>query len=581
MQTICAAEQWLKITSANFELLTTAGEKKGREAILYFEQVRTLFSRLSKSGGAPALPVRIVAFQSDKEYRPYRLNEFAFAFYVGDKDRDSIVMKSIDADLYPVAIHEYTHLIVNHAGLPLPAWLNEGLADVYSTLKPSSNKVLIGEVQVGRFRELQTGKWLDLETLLAVDHRSPYYNEKQKAGMFYAQSWALAHMLYFSDAYRERFSQFLALIKADGSQAAVFQQVYGKSLSQVKSNLEAYLRGTHFNAALFDVKVEKSAQAPEVRPATPLESGMALADLLALTRKREEAKAAYESLILANPQNSEVELAMAHLGWMNSDQEEVRRHFARAIELGTANAKVYFDYAMLLQGQGKDPEITALLRKAVALKPDLVEAHYMLGFYDSSAGRFGQAIADFRQVKKVEKVQAFPYFRALAYAYYRLGQMEEARKNAENALKFASEPSHVELAKEFLAYLREPSTKGPAPALPPVENSDGRPRLARRDGAFEPPVAEPPAPPREMTFPIEGTLQQVDCLGKMARLRVQVAGKPMAFLIEDPAAVTVTRGRHDFTCGPQKPVAVSLEYVHRVDPKFETEGLIRSIEFRQ
>ena len=43
-QPIFAAEQWLKIKSSNFELFTTAGEKKGREAILYFEQVRGLFS---------------------------------------------------------------------------------------------------------------------------------------------------------------------------------------------------------------------------------------------------------------------------------------------------------------------------------------------------------------------------------------------------------------------------------------------------------------------------------------------------------------------------------------------------------
>lgn len=149
-----AAEQWLKIKSANFDLLTTAGERKGREAILYFEQVRTLFSKLSGSA-APGLPVRIIAFQSDKEYKPYRLNDFAAAYYTGSRDRDYIVMGRIDPELYPVAIHEYAHLIVKHAGLSLPAWLNEGLADVYSTLKPVGAKVLLGEVQLGRYHERQ------------------------------------------------------------------------------------------------------------------------------------------------------------------------------------------------------------------------------------------------------------------------------------------------------------------------------------------------------------------------------------------------------------------------------------------
>jgi hypothetical protein len=35
-----AAEPWLKLTSSHFELYTTVGEKLGREALLYFEQVR-------------------------------------------------------------------------------------------------------------------------------------------------------------------------------------------------------------------------------------------------------------------------------------------------------------------------------------------------------------------------------------------------------------------------------------------------------------------------------------------------------------------------------------------------------------
>src|SRR6266446_10151450 len=91
-----AAEQWLKLTSSHFELYTTAGEKKGREAILYFEQVRDFFGR-ARQGAKPAtnIPVRIIAFRSDKEFQPYRINEFATAFYLAGYDRDYIIMRNI------------------------------------------------------------------------------------------------------------------------------------------------------------------------------------------------------------------------------------------------------------------------------------------------------------------------------------------------------------------------------------------------------------------------------------------------------------------------------------------------------
>lgn len=38
-------------------------------------------------------------------------------------------MQSLDADSYPIVVHEYAHLIMWHAGATYPAWLNEGLAE--------------------------------------------------------------------------------------------------------------------------------------------------------------------------------------------------------------------------------------------------------------------------------------------------------------------------------------------------------------------------------------------------------------------------------------------------------------------
>src|SRR5579872_948518 len=166
-QAVISAEQWVRINTPNFELYTTAGEKKGKEAILYFEQMRSLFQKLNKSKSGPEKPVRIIAFDSEKGYKPYRISDAAFAYYLGAHDRDYIVMRNIAAENYPVAIHEYFHLIVEHSGLPLPIWLNEGLAEVYSTLRPYGKQVRMGDIIPGRFQQMQTGKWLSLGMLIS------------------------------------------------------------------------------------------------------------------------------------------------------------------------------------------------------------------------------------------------------------------------------------------------------------------------------------------------------------------------------------------------------------------------------
>ena len=212
-----AAEQWTRLSTPHFELYTTAGEKSGRAAILYFEQVRSFFLQVSPSKRASEFPVRIIAFRSDKEFKPYRLNEASTAFYTRSQSRDYIVMRDASPEHYPVAIHEYMHLVIEHSGLKVPVWFNEGWADLFSTLKPSGRKAVVGDLIPGRVQTVQQQKWIPLDQLGAVDHKSAMYNEKDKAGMFYAESWVLTHMLFLANEYRPGFGKFVDALAATGS----------------------------------------------------------------------------------------------------------------------------------------------------------------------------------------------------------------------------------------------------------------------------------------------------------------------------------------------------------------------------
>ena len=227
---------------------------------MYFEQVRSFFLQASPAKHAPEFPVRIVAFRSESQYKPYRINESAVAYYAPGRNRDYIVMQDISSEHYPVAIHEYTHLIVKHVGLKLPLWLNEGWADVYSSLAPKGDKALVGSPLPGHFQTLLTTKWLTLDVLASVDHNSPLYNERNKAGIFYAESWLLVHMLYLSPGYRANFSKLLLAISSGQDMAQACQSVYGKGLKEIASDLDQYSRSKLFYGVVFDVKLEKAAE---------------------------------------------------------------------------------------------------------------------------------------------------------------------------------------------------------------------------------------------------------------------------------------------------------------------------------
>jgi len=580
---LTAADQWVKLATPHFELYTTAGEKKGREAILYFEQVRSFFLEASASKRVSEFPVRIVAFRGEKQYQPYRFNAFAFAYYARGRNRDYIVMQDIVSEHYPAAIHEYTHMIIEHIGLKPPPWLNEGMAELYSTLTPVGKKAAVGDIIPGRAQTLLNSKWIPLDALTSADRQSPLYNESDRAGMFYAESWALTHMLFFAPDYRPNFPKFVVAASSGKTMDEACQSVFGKRLTEVEAGLRQYLRGERFYRVVFDIKLEKSAEDPEVSEASPFESGMVLADLLALTNKTKEALSAYQQLAKDNPDKPDVEESLGYLAWQSGDNDAARGHFARAFATGTKNAQMCYDYAMLSRS-GNDAVKNAIpaFRKALDLKPDYAEARLQLGLMLVNTRDYPEAIVQLRQVKKVDPDQAQWFFPALAYAYLQTGDKEKARENAELAKKWAKNPQQIDHADALLQSLE--SKKTVARTAPPGEQVPRLKHVERSEFqvAEERPPANPFVAKDDQMSHVEGVAQKLDCSGKTARFHVLVGKTAMIFDIPDPDRVLIKHSdemKHDFACGVQKPYKVSVDYAILPDPKTGAAGIVRGLEF--
>ena len=578
-----AAEQWVKLTTPHFELYSAAGEKKGREAILYFETVRSFFLEQSPSKKMPDFPVRIVAFRGEKQYQPYRVSESAFAYYVQGRNRDYIVMQDILSDHYPAVIHEYVHLIVEHSGLKLPIWLNEGLAELYSTLQPIGKKVSFGDIIPGRAQVLVSNPLIRLEVLTAVTHDSPLYNERNKAGMFYAESWALTHMLFFAPEYRAGFPKMVAEINAGKPADDACQTAFGKRLWEIDVAFRKYLQGRDFYHALVDTKLEKSAEAPDVAEASPFESGMALADLLALNRKTDEARSNYEQLAKSNPGQPEVEESLGYLAWQSGDTEGARSHFGRALAAGTRNAQMCYQYAMLARQSGSiATDVIPALEKAVALKPDYLEARLQLGYSLANQKNYAQAIAQLQQIKKINPDQAPAFFATLAYAFINTGDMDKARENAQLAKKWAKSPAETQRADSMLRYLDARKNGNLA------VQTDEPPRLRRAAPRQEFSVTEPTPPANpfigkdDKMSHVEGLAQRLECGGDTLKFHVLVDKKVMVFEIPDPDRVVIKHSgeiKHDFACGAQKGYRVAVDYAMLPDKEAGTVGIVRALEF--
>ena len=64
--------EWVEVRSPHFSVVTDAGEKRGREAALRFEQMRAVFGALLvKAKVNLPIPLQIIAFRNTKEMRQF------------------------------------------------------------------------------------------------------------------------------------------------------------------------------------------------------------------------------------------------------------------------------------------------------------------------------------------------------------------------------------------------------------------------------------------------------------------------------------------------------------------------------
>ena len=584
---LSGASRWLRLRSSNFDLLTSAGEKKGRNLVLHFERVRSFFVASMGSVEVPSFPVRIIGFNSDREFEPFQPNEAAAAFFAGGLNGDYIVMKDASPDYYPMAIHEYVHLLTRYSGLRAPPWWQEGLAELYSTLRAAGDKVEVGTVLRGRFNRLKKEPLLDLAVLLRAGHDSPLYNDKDKAELFYAESWALVHMLLVSEEYGPRSDDFLKMLATEADPADVFNKVYGKTLPQVQKDLASYLHRGAFNSVLFSVKLGKSKEPLVVAPATDLEVQVALANVSLAMGKSIQARQILERLSRVYPDSREVDESLGYVYWLAASHEEARRHFRRAVEKGTTNAKTYLDYAGLLGETGvANSTLIPLLEKALELQPTNRQANLKLASLYLSDRRYEMAVARLRKLRAAGIAETFQASCLLAYAYLGLGEIGAAKKSVEDARTCARTPSEVSeverLSRSVTDQQQIAAQPKPEPAYRPSKTAETPPLQGSPKSVPASEEAQPQADRAAPDLQIRGQLRRIDCLDRKLRLILDAGHKQVAFLIVDPTRVIIKGSKQAtvvFYCGPQPDLPVVVTYIPKPNAQFGTAGQIVSIEF--
>ena len=614
---VFAKDNWVSVRSKNFFLVGNASEKEIRQVGIRLEQFREVFSRLfTRANFNSPVPTTVIVFKSDSSYRPFKPNPNTAGYFQPGPDVNYITLSTElrgEQDAFTVIFHEYTHLLVNNTSGNVPTWFNEGLAEYYSTFSITDDqKIRLGKVISGHVYRLRESKMLPLRILFQVGHDSPYYNERDKQSIFYAESWALMHYLILGhDGQRmPQLDKFLGLMSANVPVDQAFQQAFAMSLEAMEKELREYIKhdsypimSGHFESKLgFDT----TAQAAAI---TEAEAQAYLGDLL-LHSNRAESETYLQKALALDPN-----LAMAHasLGMLRVREgkpNEARKSLEAALAANSQNYLIHYYYAYALSREGNSDMQTVLgfspatatrmraeLKQAIELRPDFPESYSLLAFVNLVTGsQLDESVAMLKHA-----LIASPGRNDLVFMLAQIYLRQENYKTARQLLEPLSRNPDSELRQQSQGLLAQIASLEEQQARFSTFNDEragdtrNPPRLRETVGAARQPEtianADPSSYLREALrkpaadeTQAQGTLVRIDCDAKGITFVVGIGDRLLKLKTTSFEIVNITSFSADsggeITCGPRKRENnVVASYTPSKDPRAKIDGVIKSIEF--
>ncbi len=403
-----------------------------RQVAVWLEFFHAAFGRLvSRSVFDASVPTTVIVFRDEASFIPFkplyqgRPQNVAGYFQPGEDVNYIAISLDEDARLpFSTAFHEYVHLHLKDNLPAAPLWLNEGLAELYGALQFSRGEALLGAPILHHIGLLRRQELLPLTTLFQIDNSSPHYNEQEKIGIFYGQSWALVHylMLGLDGGRQQQFSHFLQQIARGETSAKAIERAFGKTIEALEEEFEDYVQRGEFPAHRV-----ASADNPEAFAATAMqrsalsegEANFYLGDLLLHTNRPIEAEVYFKQAIAAEPNFLPAYASLGQLYAYQRRYAEARKYLERAAQT-SQNYNVHYLYAYALSREGVSAtghiseysrEKVAVMReqllRSIKLAPKFAPAYHLLALVGLVADEnLDEAVAMARKATQLEPVQA-------------------------------------------------------------------------------------------------------------------------------------------------------------------------------
>jgi tetratricopeptide (TPR) repeat protein len=502
-------DEWIEVRTANFTLFSNAGARNAKRIGADLERLRAAFSQLMPGLALSSpYPTSLFVFNNASSFKPYQRVFQGKPLNVGGYFMSRELGNFVAIDGNPkgdgtgIIYHEYLHYVIRNNYASLPLWLNEGLAEYYSTFEVTETEAKIGLPLVDHLRWLRGNSLIPLPNLLAVNESSPEYNENERRGGFYAQSWALVHYLLAGNKpeRREQAVRYLQLLQEGAPLDAAFQQSFGDTAT-LERELRTYVQSYAFNFSRAPIRSEADLSL-QVLPMTWPDVLTRLGDLLVNIgpEHHEEAAKHFRAALEVKPGHGP---ALAGLGQIEEEAgrlSEAQAFYEQATRGAPDDFLVQYRYGRNLLEIDQSPASLAQARtalaKAVELRPEFGEAWARLGYTWSGAETLPPEAVRAQETAHRLLPSRMDVAHNLAVVYAQTGQRQKAEEVIARMVAARAPGHYVENAREAIVeedHRQAEELVGQqklAEALPLLETVRDRTQRAEKRAALEARITE-------------------------------------------------------------------------------------------
>jgi tetratricopeptide (TPR) repeat protein len=467
--------QWFEARTAHFNIYSCGMPQEVNKVAGQLEEFCEAFSLLAGSQAVASPPIVVMAFPDHESMKPFLplyhgQPENLSGFFQHGNDENLIVLSLPEAGAastdMSVVFHEYTHLLFRRNDRIWPLWLKEGMAEVYSTFATTGYSALIAQPIDHHLQLLAHEPLMPLTELFAVTHDSPQYNERERQGIFYAESWLLTHFLMAGDNadYKTHFENFTTLLRQGQNPVQAFTNALQTTLPVVESELHRYLGRGRFAPIKFTF-LENVAGAKTIatRNLMPVENYFRLGDELLRIDRLDDAEGFFTNAQKLAPASPLPYEGLGLLAVRREQRDEALREFKAALQRGSGSFLTHYLYAWAKfrlaadaqDGRGSFSQETAAeihgeLLKSIVLMPDFGPSHELFGILEIAQGdNLPLAVQHLQLAVQLEPGNSY-YLLALADAQARNKDPEAARRTLTTLLLPTVEAKLRAQAEELL-----------------------------------------------------------------------------------------------------------------------------------